>query len=139
MCQGQPGKIPCLSPEKMTIFSPLALLFHLSLPKIWHTHPLRNYFFEKYKNRTIITQRVILTPSNLWFMGAFESYLFFIRIWTIISENNQLQGIISTFITKFGTIQLFIISLAIPLLCSIHLVPTSKIGLYGNEVHLCLV
>ena len=33
-CQGQPEKIPCLSPEKATIFPHLALFFHLSLPKI---------------------------------------------------------------------------------------------------------
>ena len=39
MCQGQPGKIPCLSPEKMTIFPHLALFFHLSLPKMWPFHP----------------------------------------------------------------------------------------------------
>ena len=39
-CQRQPGKIPCLSAEKMTIFLHLALFFHLSLPKLWYSHPL---------------------------------------------------------------------------------------------------
>ena len=33
-------KIPCLSPEKMTIFLHLDLFFCLSLPKIWHSHSL---------------------------------------------------------------------------------------------------
>ena len=41
MCQGQPGKLPCLSPDKMIILPHLALFFHLSLPKIWHSHPLK--------------------------------------------------------------------------------------------------
>ena len=82
MCQGQPGKIPWLSPEKMAIFLHLALFFHLSLP------PTSKLLFLKYKNRIIITQSVILTPSNWWFLGAFEYYLFFIIILTIISEKH---------------------------------------------------
>ena len=89
MCQGQPRKIPCLSDEKMTAFPHLALFFHLSLPKMWHFHPLQNHVFEKYKNTTIITQNVILAPSNLLFLGAFENYLFFIIVLTIISEKHH--------------------------------------------------
>ena len=33
ICQGQSGKISCLSPEKMTIFLHLALFFYLSPQK----------------------------------------------------------------------------------------------------------
>ena len=40
-------------------------------------------------NRTIITQSFILTPSNLWFLGAFEKYLFSTLILTIISEKHH--------------------------------------------------
>ena len=54
------------------------------------SHPLQNYFLEKYKNRTIITQSaIIVTPSNLWFLGEFENYLFFIIILAIISEKHH--------------------------------------------------
>ena len=31
----------------------------------------------------------MLTPSNFWFLGAFENYLFFIIILTIISEKHH--------------------------------------------------
>ena len=61
MCQGQTEKISCLSPGKIDTFPNLALLFHLSLPKIWHSYPFINFFFEKYTNRAVTTQSFILT------------------------------------------------------------------------------
>ena len=89
---GQPGKIPCLSPEKMTIFPHLALFPTCSSQKSGTPTDFKITFFEKYKNRTIITQRFILTPSNLSFLGAFEKYLFFMLVLTIISEKHMLSN-----------------------------------------------
>ena len=40
-------------PGKMTVFLVLSLLFHPSLPKIWPSHPNKNYIFEISDNRTI--------------------------------------------------------------------------------------
>ena len=42
----------------MTIFPHLVLFFHLSLPKVWPSHPLRNYFSEKYKYRAIVPDQI---------------------------------------------------------------------------------
>ena len=86
---GTTWKIPFLNPEKMTIFPHLALFSICPSQKFWDSHPLKNYVSEKYKNRTIITQSVILTPSYLWFLGAFENYLFFIIVLTIISRKQH--------------------------------------------------
>ena len=36
---------------KMTIFPVLTLLFQPFLPKIWHSHPNKNYIFEISNNR----------------------------------------------------------------------------------------
>ena len=50
------GKIETISsdfPGKMTVFPVLTLLFHLSLPKIWLSHPNKNYIFEMSNNRAI--------------------------------------------------------------------------------------
>ena len=56
MFQGQIGKITPQIPGKLGNFPVLALFLHLSLPKIWLTHPNRNYIFEPIKDRTIILQ-----------------------------------------------------------------------------------
>ena len=48
MFQGQIGEIPLLSPGKSGLFLILALFFHPSLPKIGHSHPVKNYFLNKY-------------------------------------------------------------------------------------------
>ena len=43
------GKADTIDPDflgKMTVFSVLVLLFHLSLPKIWSSYSCRNYIFE---------------------------------------------------------------------------------------------
>ena len=40
-------------PGKMTGFPVLTLLFHLCLPKIWHSHLHKNYIFEMRNNRAI--------------------------------------------------------------------------------------
>ena len=62
-------------------------------------------------NRTIVTKRFILTPSNLWFLGAFQKYLFFILVLTIISEKhhvvnschgNHTKDVLQTFETLKG-------------------------------------
>ena len=44
--QGPFGHISFESPGKMTYFSLLAQIFHLSLPKIWQAHINVNYFYE---------------------------------------------------------------------------------------------
>ena len=41
-------------------FPVLALFFHLSFPKIWLTHPHKNYIFEIIKDRAIISQSVAI-------------------------------------------------------------------------------
>ena len=59
-----------------------------------NSHPL-NYcvsfsIFEFLQSvTTIITKSFILTPFNLWFLGAFEKYLFFILVLTVISEKHH--------------------------------------------------
>ena len=65
----------CVSLGKMTNFLHLALFFHLPLPRIWHSHPLYNYFFEKYKNRAIITQSFILTSWNVWHLKSVKEII----------------------------------------------------------------
>ena len=48
------GKIETIAPDfpgKITVFSVLTLLFHLSLSKIWLSYPNKNYIFEMSNNR----------------------------------------------------------------------------------------
>ena len=47
--QGKIGKIAFDFPGKMTFFPVLTLLFHLSLPKIWLSHPHKSYIYEMSK------------------------------------------------------------------------------------------
>ena len=56
MFQGQIGKITPRIPGKLGNFPVLALFFHLSLLKLWLTHPNKNYIFETIKDRAIISQ-----------------------------------------------------------------------------------
>ena len=47
------SKIGIIVPEfpgKMTIFPVLTQLLHLSLPKLWHSHPHKNYIFAMSSN-----------------------------------------------------------------------------------------
>ena len=44
--QDKIGKIASDFPGKMTVFSVLTLLFHLSLPEICLSHPHKNYISE---------------------------------------------------------------------------------------------
>ena len=60
MFQGQIGKITPETPGRLGNFSVLALFFHLSLPKIWLTHPHKNYIFETLQDRTIISQSLAI-------------------------------------------------------------------------------
>ena len=46
-------QLPLMSLEKMTVFRVLGILFHLSLPKIWNSHPHKNYIFEMSNRRVI--------------------------------------------------------------------------------------
>ena len=46
MFQEQIGEFSFLSPGKLGLFLLLALFFHPSLPKIGHSHAVRNYFSE---------------------------------------------------------------------------------------------
>ena len=43
--QGKIGTIAPDFPGKITVFPVLTLLFRLSLPKIWLSHPHKNYIF----------------------------------------------------------------------------------------------
>ena len=60
MFQGQIGKIVPQIPGKLGNFPVLAPFFHLSLPKIWLTHPNKNYIFETIKDRAIISQSLAI-------------------------------------------------------------------------------
>ena len=51
--QDKIGTITPNFPEEMTVFPVLDLLFHLSLHKILHFHPHKNYMFEMRNNRAI--------------------------------------------------------------------------------------
>ena len=77
MFQGQIGKIAPKIPGKSGVFSILALFFHQSLPKIWHAHPHKNYIFGKSKDRAIFSQSLKLLSSLLFFLQAFEYWVFF--------------------------------------------------------------
>ena len=65
MFQGQIGKIVPQIPGKLGNFPVLALFFHLSLPKIWLTHPNTNYIFETIKDRAIISQSLAILTWQL--------------------------------------------------------------------------
>ena len=56
--QGKNGTIFPAIPGEMTVFPVLTLHFHLSLPKIWLSHPHKNYIFEIINNRDIFTRKV---------------------------------------------------------------------------------
>ena len=56
--QGQTVKIPLQSPGKLGIFQVLSLFFYLSLPKIWHAHPIKIIFSKINKDRSITSQRL---------------------------------------------------------------------------------
>ena len=60
MFQGQIGKIVPQIPEKLGNFLVLAIFIHVSLPKIWLTHPNKNYIFETVKDRAIISQSLAI-------------------------------------------------------------------------------
>ena len=50
------GKIETIAsdfPGKLTVFPVLTIIFHLCLPKIWLSHPNKNYVFELSNNRPI--------------------------------------------------------------------------------------
>ena len=49
----QTWKIAPVFPGKMTAFSVLTLLFHLSLLKMWPSHPHKSYISEMRNNRAI--------------------------------------------------------------------------------------
>ena len=44
--QGKIGKTVSYFPGKMTVFPVFTLLFHLSLPKIWLSHPHKSIFLK---------------------------------------------------------------------------------------------
>ena len=44
----------------------LTLLFHVSLPKIWFSHPNKNYIFEMRNNRAICWKSFIMLSLRLW-------------------------------------------------------------------------
>ena len=46
-------------------------------------------FSGKYENRAIITQSFVMTSLNLWLLEAFENYLLFINILTIINKKHH--------------------------------------------------
>ena len=56
--RGQIGKITPKIPGKSGNFPFLALFFHLSLPRIWLTHPNKNYIFETIMDKAFISQRL---------------------------------------------------------------------------------
>ena len=60
MFQGQIGKITPQTLGRLGNFPVLDLFFHLSLPKIWFTHPHKNYIFETIKDRAIISQSLAI-------------------------------------------------------------------------------
>ena len=51
--QGKIGTIAPDFPGKMTVFLVFTLLFHMSLPKLWLSHPHKNYIFEMSNNKVI--------------------------------------------------------------------------------------
>ena len=52
-------------PGKMTVISSFDPVFHLSLPKIWFSHPHKNYIFEMKSNRAILKKTFILLSVRL--------------------------------------------------------------------------
>ena len=63
--QGKIGKIAFDFAGKMTVSS-LTLLFHLSLPKIWLSHPHKNYISEMRNNRAISWKSFMILSLRLW-------------------------------------------------------------------------
>ena len=61
------GKTETITPDfpgEMTVFPVLTLLFHLSLPKIWFSHPNKNYIFKMSNNRARKFYNVIFKIVN---------------------------------------------------------------------------
>ena len=84
---GTTWKISCLSPDKITIFhiNP----YFSTCPSEKSGPP--NHFkitFQKVQEENYHYTKCYLTPY-LWFLGAFENYLFFITILTLISEKHH--------------------------------------------------
>ena len=92
MCSDVSGttwKISCLSPEKMTI-SPHLPYFSTCPSQECDTLTHFKITFWKGTGIELSLHKVLfLTFSNLWFLGAFENYLFFIIVLTIISEKHH--------------------------------------------------
>ena len=55
------GVIMLKFPWENEHFPGLAQLFHVSIPKLWNTHPLKNYFSEQRKNIAIAQLSFTLT------------------------------------------------------------------------------
>ena len=64
--QGKIRKIASHFPGKMTIFLVLTLLFHLSLPIIWLSHPHKNYISKMSNNRATCWKSFIMLSLRLW-------------------------------------------------------------------------
>ena len=63
------GKIGKTVPDffgKMTVFPVVTLLFHLSLSKIWLSHPHKIYISKMSNNRAIFWKSVIMLSLRLW-------------------------------------------------------------------------
>ena len=63
------GKTETIAPDfpgKRTVYPVLTLLFHLPLPKIWLSHPNKNYIFGMNNNRAICWKRFIMLSLKLW-------------------------------------------------------------------------
>ena len=52
-------QLPLILMEKGQFFPVLTLLFHLSCPKIWLSHPNKSYIFEMSNNRAICQKRKV--------------------------------------------------------------------------------
>ena len=65
------GKIETIAPDfpgKMTVFPVLTLLFHLSVAKIWLSHPNKNYIFGMGSNRAICWKSFMMLSLRLWIL-----------------------------------------------------------------------
>ena len=78
--QGKIGAIAPDFPEKMTVYIVLALQFHPSFPKIWCSHPNKNYIFGMSTNRDICYNIFRMLSSRLWIWWPFEYWHFLAEI-----------------------------------------------------------
>ena len=74
MFQGQIREILLLSPGKLGLFLVLALFIHPSLPKIGHSHPVKNYFFRKRIEKGYTLKK--FHPDKLKIKGCFQLHFF---------------------------------------------------------------